>query len=347
MKRRRAGLGAAVLCAGLHGWLPPVVAAGIGGLWRIATEGCAVDTRGRETCFRTDPVDIAVEQLGDGITGVRVISPDGVSEGCTVQCSPATPACAPVAEVRGGVSGDSVWFTLVGTQAVTVDCGVCRFWEESSDTFEARGVVAGNRIAGTFTEEVADRCAGDGPDCSAFSLDCLDARARGTFEVEILPLTPPTPTGTLDAVPLPSPTATGAGRTEVRYRLAAALGPADAALLLERAEGLPARGALRIEAEVVAYEAIVGSMRVGLTRGVRGTHPAAHGAGTAVRPVGGGGDANCDAAATAADVVAVLQGWGSEGEAICGGDVDGNAGVGAEDARAAVRLSFGGRAAAP
>jgi len=245
----------------------------------------------------------------------------------------------------GGASrngfGDSARFTLVGAQAVTVDCGICRLSEESSDTFAAQGTVVGGRIEGTFTELVRDRCAGEGPDCSAFLLECVDAEASGTFEVQILPLTSPTltPTGGTRAVASPTPSATAAaGR---RYRLAAPAGPGDAVLVLDRTAALPALGALRIGAELVGYQGVAGSMVVGLARGLRRTQPAAHEAGSPVQLVGEAGDANCDGAITAADLVAVVQGWGGDAS-ICTGDVDGDGTVDDRDARAGLRLVFAG-----
>lgn len=51
----------------------------------------------------TDPAEIAVQQAGDALEGEGLASPDGVPQGCSVDCTRWTPACAPVSELRGSV----------------------------------------------------------------------------------------------------------------------------------------------------------------------------------------------------------------------------------------------------
>lgn len=113
--------------------------------------------------------------------------------------------------------------------------------------------------------------------------------------------------------------------------LTAAASAADTTLYLERADLLPAAGTLRIGAELLTYEGRqLRTAVLNAERGVGGTAPAAHAAGSPAQLVGQRGDANCDGRISAADFAALPRQAPSDWRP-CGGDLDHDGAVTASD----------------
>lgn len=137
-----------------------------------------------------------------------------------------------------------------------------------------------------------------------------------------LPFTP-TPTPTVTRPPTPTPTPPGLPAPI----LVAPVSAEQTFLDVDRGDAFPMHGTLRIGAELVSYSARDGGRLVGVQRGLGGTSPQAHAAGSIVALVGQRGDANCDGARTAADLPAFAGQLRAVEPGPCGGDFDGDGSV--------------------